>query len=133
MTTERDPSGADLHSGGVKADDGKNRCGMVLGGFARALWEVSLIGTAGAAKYSDGGWKTVPDAEGRYDDAQLRHWLKKHMGQTLDEDSEQLHLAHEAWNALAKLDIYLREQEEPESVTLPEGSLIYVDPHLQTR
>jgi hypothetical protein len=106
-SAEADPTGASLHSGGVKADAGKNRVGLVLGGFAHALWAVSEIGTAGAAKYSDNGWMEVPDGPARYEDAQLRHWLKQHMCETNDNDSEQLHLAHEAWNALARLEKYI--------------------------
>ena len=33
---------------GVKLDEGKNRLGLILGGFSRALWEVGRVGTFGA-------------------------------------------------------------------------------------
>lgn len=112
VKVEFDPSGKSLNTPGVKGDGGKNRVGLVLGGFARALWAVAEIGTKGAAKYTPDGWITVPNGPERYDDAKMRHWLKQHMGQEYDEDSEQLHLAHDAWNALAILDLYLREKEE---------------------
>ena len=105
---ERDPSGKDQHQSGAKLDGGKIRPGLVLGGFARALWAVSEIGTFGAAKYTDNGWMEVPNGQARYDDAGMRHWLKDKMGQQIDPDSEKTHLAHEAWNALAKLDLHLR-------------------------
>ena len=44
------------HEPGAKLDSGKIRPSLVLGGFARALAEVSAVGTFGAEKYSDNGW-----------------------------------------------------------------------------
>jgi hypothetical protein len=41
----------------------------------------------------------------------MRHWLKDKMGEKVDDDSKLRHLAHEAWNALAVLDLALREAE----------------------
>lgn len=108
---EADPHGKSPHSSGAKLDAGKVRPGLVLGGFARALWAVAEIGTSGAIKYTENGWVEVPNGEARYDDAQMRHWLKEKMGETTDLDSHQLHLAHEAWNALARLDLHLRKKE----------------------
>jgi hypothetical protein len=106
---ERDPSGIDQHVAGAKLDAGKPMCGLVLGGFARALMEVSKVGTFGAVKYTPDGWLSVPNGYNRYQDAQLRHWLVAQTGEQLDPDSELDHLAHEAWNALAKLELKLRE------------------------
>lgn len=108
---ETDPNNIGQHDPGAKLDSGKPRVGLVLGSFARALWEVSRIGTFGANKYSDNGWLKVERANERYKDAQLRHWLKLEMGETLDPDSELHHLAHEAWNALAVLELKLREKD----------------------
>jgi Domain of unknown function (DUF5664) len=102
----------DNHKPGAKADAGKYRPALVLGGFARALIEVSKVGTFGAVKYTDNGWTEVPNGQARYDDAQLRHWLDDKRGVLRDNESELLHKAHDAWNALAKLDLYLREQEK---------------------
>jgi len=112
LVTETDPNGMDPHSSGAKLDAGKNRPGLVLGDFARALWAVAEIGTFGAMKYTEGGWMHVPNGMARYDDAKMRHWLKDKMGQELDPDSEKTHLAHEAWNALARLDLHIRAQEK---------------------
>lgn len=109
---ETDPTGRDQHSPGAKVDAGKHRPAMVLGGFARALTAVSRIGTYGAQKYTEGGWILVPNGQARYDDAQLRHWLDEKRGIPLDADTQETHLAHEAWNALAKLDLFIRKQEE---------------------
>lgn len=110
--TEEDPHGIDQHTPGAKVDAGKVRMHLITGGMARAITEVAKIGTFGAAKYTDGGWVFVPDGFRRYEDAQQRHAAKRHMGETNDSDSGLLHLAHEAWNALAKLDLYIREQED---------------------
>lgn len=110
--TELDPLGRSAHSAGAKLDAGKPRPSLVLGGFARALMEVTKVGTLGAAKYTDDGWQEVPNGENRYDDAMLRHWLQEKMGETHDAESELNHLAHQCWNSLARLDLYLRQQEK---------------------
>ena len=107
---ESDPQGKDLNTKGAKADSGKVRPALVLGGFARALLEVSKVGTYGAVKYTDNGWMEVPDGMRRYDDAMMRHWLKSSAGEVRDPDTNLSHLAHCAWNILAKLDLELREK-----------------------
>lgn len=109
---ESDPSGKSPHDSGAKLDQGKNRVALVLGAFAHALWAVSEVGTFGANKYSDNGWQTVENGPARYEDAQLRHWLKQHMDEEYDADSDLTHLAHEAWNALARLQYALTEHTE---------------------
>lgn len=108
-------AGIDMHKPGAKADQGKVRMHLITGGMARALTEVARVATFGAAKYTDGGWVYVPDGFRRYEDAQQRHAALRHMGETHDPESKLLHLSHEAWNALAKLDLYLREQEDRQS------------------
>ncbi len=105
---ETDPNGKHQHDRGAKVDAGKVRMHLITGGMARAITEVAKVGTFGAAKYTDGGWVDVPDGFRRYEDAQQRHAASRHMGEELDKESQLLHLSHEAWNALAKLDLYLR-------------------------
>jgi hypothetical protein len=90
---------------GAKDDAGKYRPGLVLGGFANALLAVSVVGTDGAKKYTDGGWKIVPNGEARYVDAALRHLLDDLRGYKVDSDSGSLHLAHAAWNLLAVIEL----------------------------
>ena len=107
---ETDPNGVDQHAPGAKLDAGKVRAGL-LGMFSRALMAVAEIGTHGAAKYSRGGWQFVEDGITRYDDAKWRHLLKGYMEED-DPDSDLKHLAHEAWNALAKLELILREEAD---------------------
>lgn len=107
---EADPTGRDQHQPGAKVDAGKPRPGLVLGAFSGALLEVTKVGTFGAKKYTDNGWLSVPDGFRRYEDAQLRHALYRHSGESHDPDSGLLHLAHEAWNALAKLELYIQSK-----------------------
>ncbi len=111
VSVESDPTGKGQHEPGAKVDAGKVRPSLIVEGMARALWAVSKVATFGAAKYTDGGWILVPNGETRYADAGYRHVLRRAMGEDLDPDSEELHLAHEAWNALAKLDLHLRSRE----------------------
>lgn len=102
------PPTLDPHVPGAKLDHGKVRAALVLGAFAAALWQVARVGTFGANKYSDNGWLTVPNGEARYADAQMRHQMAHAQGEHFDEESNLLHLAHEAWNSLAKLTLFIR-------------------------
>lgn len=111
LFVEQDPHGKDAHEPGAKLDHGKLRPSLVIEGMARAIWAVSEVATFGAAKYTAGGWVMVPNGQERYADAQYRHVLKRAKGETTDGDSHLLHLQHEAWNSLAKLDLYIRQQE----------------------
>jgi hypothetical protein len=108
--TGMDPNGKAQHDPGAKLDDGKNRLGLVLGSFSRALEEVGCVGTYGANKYTPNGWLTVPNGVERYTDAMYRHLLREAQGQELDEESGLRHAAQVAWNALARLELMLRGQ-----------------------
>jgi hypothetical protein len=106
---ECDPHGKSAHEPGAKLDAGKLRAGLVLGGFSRALAAVAAVGTHGAAKYTADGWLHVPNGAERYTDAMWRHLLTEASGEATDKDSGLHHAAHAAWNALARLDLMLRE------------------------
>lgn len=106
---ESDPLGKSANEPGAKLDAGKNRLGLVLLDFARALQAVGEVGTYGANKYSDSGWISVPNGEARYTDALLRHLMKEAAGERDDPDTGLRHAAHSAWNALARLDLMLRK------------------------
>lgn len=106
-----DPNGIDQHAPGAKCDRGKVRVGLMFKGFPRALLSVAEVVTYGAKKYTPLGWVQVPDAFDRYDDAKGRHMLEGYITDK-DQESDLLHLQHEAWNALAKLELYLRGKEE---------------------
>lgn len=107
--TESDPNGILQHEPGAKLDAGKNRLGLVFSGFALALQAVGAVGTYGANKYTDEGWKAVPGANKRYTDAMLRHLFKEFSGEHLDQETGFLHAAHAAWNALARLEKIIEE------------------------
>ena len=116
---ERDPQGLSQHAPGAKLDAGKTLPALVLLDFAHALNAVAEVGTAGAIKYSESGWLQVKDGEKRYENAMMRHFLKKGMGESVDLDSGQLHQAHLAWNALATLELMLRRPASHASIITP--------------
>ena len=97
--SESDPHNIDQHQPGAKLDEGKNRLGLVFGGFSNALRGVGKVGTYGANKYTDNGWRDV--AVERYTDALLRHQMALLSGETIDSDSGLRHVDQVAWNALA--------------------------------
>ena len=108
---ECDPYGRKASTPGAKLDDGKNRMGLVVGGFARALKAVGEVGTFGAVKYSPDGWVDVPDGIARYTDAMYRHLMDEAAGEAVDQQSGLPHLSHACWNALAILELTLRAKE----------------------
>lgn len=110
-SADKDPTGRSQHAPGAKLDGGKIRPALVLGAFSRALQAVSGVGTFGAKKYSDNGWLSVPDAQQRYTDALLRHYLAEAAGEHTDPESHLAHAAHLAWNALARLELMMREHD----------------------
>jgi len=110
MNEEKDPLGRSAHQKGAKLDHGKARVGLVLGDFGKALMAVSEVGTYGAKKYTDKGWLNVPYGVERYTDALGRHLLSEASGERKDPDTELLHAAHTAWNALARLELILRKE-----------------------
>jgi hypothetical protein len=101
----------DLHAPGAKDDSEKVDLSIILECFPRALWEVGRVADYGARKYSRGGCLQVKDASQRYEAADMRHKLKRYQGEATDDESGMLHLAHEAWNALIKLELYMRGKE----------------------
>ena len=93
----------------VKHDSGKSPVFRgVFKYFPKALQAVADISAMGAKKYSWGGWKdsaTFADVH-RFEDALGRHLLDEQVEGWYDE-SNLLHAAHAAWNALAKLELLL--------------------------
>ena len=106
---ETDPTGRSQHETGAKLDADKPRAGLVIGDFARALKAVIDVGTYGADKYSDSGWLEVPNGIDRYTDAMYRHLLSEASGKMYDSESMHIHAALAAWNALARLELILRD------------------------
>ena len=103
-----DPTGVDQHAPGAKLDGGKLRPALVLGGFASAVEAMVKVGSDGACKYTDNGWKTVPNGKARYEDALLRHLLAHLRGEEIDEESGSPHISHCMWNAAAIYELTTR-------------------------
>lgn len=112
FVSESDPTGIGQHEPGAKLDAGKPQADLLID-FGRALLAVAQVGTYGATKYTRGGWQHVPDGVNRYTGALLRHIFKEKI-EDFDPDTDFLHAAHCAWNALARLELMLREKEEKE-------------------
>lgn len=113
FTLEKDPNGVDLKAGGAKADAGK--APVVRGAlhyFPRAIAAVAELSAIGANKYSWKGWESVPDGIHRYGDAMGRHELRIEDDYAKkDPDTGVLEATAVAWNALARLELILRENE----------------------
>jgi hypothetical protein len=98
--------------GAIKYDGGKPCLYRgVIDYFPRAIEAVGQISTFGANKYAWKGWEAVPEGFARYSDAMVRHLTQEAKGEVLDNDSGLPHAAHAAWGALARLELFLREQE----------------------
>lgn len=110
MTEQKDPNGKDAHTDGAKLDAGKPRiCIFFDEYFPHAIEAVTQISTFGAIKYSPGGWKSVPDGYNRYTEAMRRHYSAVCKGEMFDDETKLPHDYQIAWNALARLEIALRE------------------------
>jgi hypothetical protein len=106
---ETDPNGIGRNQPGAKLDAGKV---PVLRGalqyFPRAIKELAKISEVGSKKYSWKGWEKVPDGINRYGDALARHLLAEEIEGPIDADTQCLHAAQVAWNAMARLELILR-------------------------
>lgn len=110
---EIDPNGKAQHEPGAKMDSGKAPIMQgVIQYFPRALQAVSMVSLVGAKKYAWKGWESVSDGFNRYSDALGRHLLAENTEGLIDNDTQQLHAAQVAWNALARLELKLRELEK---------------------
>lgn len=113
MTKEQDPYGKASGEPGAKLDQGKPSIYRgCLAYFPRAMASVAALSTAGAAKYSWKGWESVPDGINRYSDALVRHLVEEGKGKVLDDDTGLPHATAVAWNALARLELLLKDKEQ---------------------
>jgi hypothetical protein len=99
--------------GGFKLDAGKSPVYQgFIKYFPRAIEAVANISKFGFEKYGSwGGWLSVEDGLNRYQDAKTRHMLSEAKGEVVAEDSQLKHAAHEAWGAMAKLELLLRKED----------------------
>lgn len=108
---ELDPNGKSAKEKGSKLDHGKSPVSRgVLQYFPRALKEVANISQFGANKYVWKGWEQVPDGINRYGDALGRHILDEEIDGPIDPTTGLRHAAQVAWNALARLELILRQK-----------------------
>ena len=112
---EKDPHGLDPHEPGSKLDAGKPRIWeFVLGYFPNAIKAVAEVSEYGAKKYTSMGWSTVPDGPVRYTEALIRHAVDEAEAynwgppEAYVDQSGLWHDMQEAWNALAKLELRIR-------------------------
>lgn len=111
LPAEQDPYKLNAKAPGAKLDHGKLPVSTILGDFSNALEAVVGIGAHGAEKYSLHGWLQVPDGVQRYSNALMRHWLQIQKGEVLDPLSGLMHQSHLAWNALAILELMIRQNQ----------------------
>jgi hypothetical protein len=111
MKSEKDPNGKQPHEPGAKLDAGKSPVFRgLLDYFPNACRAVADVSQFGAKKYAWKGWETVPEGVLRYTDAMVRHCVDSVLEGSLDKTSGLTHAAHMAWNALAVLELTLRQQ-----------------------
>lgn len=101
-------------AGGLKFDAEKPRMDLLIDGMPRALQAVGDVLTFGAKKYAAHSWRDVEDNHTRYHAAQIRHQLAGARGEIHDPETGLRHLAHEACNALFRLELALIDAEEEE-------------------
>lgn len=112
---EVDPAGLRPAAPGAKLDAGKVD---VLRGaiqyFPNALKAIARVSELGAKKYSWKGWEKVPDGIRRYGAALVRHLVHDDAFAVDDGPgglgAEVLHATQVAWNALARLELILKER-----------------------
>lgn len=110
-TCEVDPNGKLPHDPGAKLDQGKAPLWRgALSYFPRAIEAVARVSAVGARKYAWKGWESVPEGAFRYSDALVRHLVAEGR-EEIDKDTGCLHSAQVAWNALARLELKLKEKE----------------------
>ena len=82
--------------------------------FPRTILAISTISVFGSKKYAWGGFSEVENGNDRYEEAQFRHKLTQCIegDDSLDSESDLPHMLHEAWCAMAKVEMYLKEKEK---------------------
>jgi hypothetical protein len=110
---ETDPTGKAPGEPGSKLDAGKSPVFQgLLDYFPKACLAVAEVSEVGAKKYTWRGWESVPNGFARYSDALGRHLVKEAIDGRYDYDTGLLHAAQVAWNAMARLELLLREEKK---------------------
>jgi len=95
LSGETETTASTTISRGAKHDAGKLRYSLIP---TSALTAIAKVLEFGAKKYGANTWQNVPDAEGRYYDAAIRHLLAHKSGEKNDTESGLSHLSHAACN-----------------------------------
>lgn len=92
---------------------GKVQMELVDTGFPNALFAIAEVMSWAAENkgYKPNDWKNLPDSFMAFTGAAGRHRVKRLKGEEFDNESNLLHLAHEAFNVLALLETTLIENE----------------------
>jgi hypothetical protein len=97
---------------GKKYDSGKLRWDLLP---LEIVGEIVAVLTFGAKKYTDDGWKKVPDRERRYFAALLRHLEAYQRGELIDSETGLSHLAHAGCNLIFLLCFQHKELDHAET------------------
>jgi hypothetical protein len=110
FTDPKDPHGKSQHEAGAKLDAGKAPVWQgLLDYFPLACQAIAEVSQGGAVKYAWKGWESVPNGIVRYRNAQARHIIAESIEGPYDSEGFR-HLAQNAWNALAVLELTLRQE-----------------------
>ena len=109
-------------SEGIKFDGGKLRLAEMMQDFRLPLSAVCRVWEFGADKYEKSNWKKVDNATDRYTNAMLRHLMEEE-AKPFDDESELLHAAHVAWNAIARLYFIMHAKGLPVRMRPAEGAI----------
>ena len=80
------------------------------------LEEIAKVYTAGSKKYGPHNWENLPDGYERYKGAMLRHLTEVEKGNDIDEETQCLHAAQVAWNAIAMLHFKMKDYEDRNNI-----------------
>lgn len=92
---------------GLKYDKGKIRIGEMIQDFCIPFQEICKLWHFGTVKYGKGNWKLVDDAEDRYTNAMIRHFIAEET-EVFDPETRLHHSVHVAWNAIVRVFFILR-------------------------
>lgn len=124
---EKDPNGIAPNTPGAKLDANKAPIYEgLLDYFPRACEAVANVSKYGATKYTWKGWEKVKNGINRYLNAMLRHVTKLSKEGEWDSEAKNdpkypadiMHRAQIAWNAMASLELKLREMENKNATAL---------------
>lgn len=93
---------------------GKVRMDLVVKDMPRAIEALARVMTwalSGEKGYAESDWLHVPGGIQKYHGGLHRHDNKEMRGQTFDDESGLHHAIHTAWNAMARVELILREEE----------------------